>query len=124
VQEELPSVVVVPVDVLQSLLQEVHSLREEVQDLKEKIAALDAQQLQDIENLAIDIAHDRQRITKLEAIPEPEPKEPSQKVAEHLEEIAKALSAKRASMPVHWPEMGFHGLLGGRGASRREPSQS
>ncbi len=67
--EDQVSVVAVPVDVLQSLLQEVHSLREEVRDLKEKIAALDAQQLQDVENLALDIAHDRQRITKLEARP-------------------------------------------------------
>ncbi len=58
-------VVVVPVDALQSLLQEVQQLREEVK-------SLEARQDQDFERLAIDIAHDRQRIAKLEH-KEPQP---------------------------------------------------
>jgi hypothetical protein len=116
--------VVVPVDLLQSLLQEVHSLREEVQDLKEKIAALDAQQLQDIENLALDIAHDRQRITKLEAIPEP--KEPSRKVAEHFDEIVKALLAREKQCKntgQKWDYMAFWEVEELLGLSHRRVSQ-
>lgn len=115
--------VVVPVDVLQSLLQEVHSLKKEVQDLKEKIAALDAQQLQDIENLALDIAHDRQRITKLETT---EPKERSRKVVAHLEEIAKALSAREQQCQhtgQKWDYMAFWEVEEHLGLSHRRVSQ-
>ncbi len=72
--------VVVPVDVLQTLLTTVQALKD--------------RQDQDFERLAIDIAHDRQRITKLETPSEPEPKEYSSKVTKHLAEIEQALLAR------------------------------
>ena len=76
----------------------IQPLQDEVRDLKatvarqdEKIATLESTQEQEITRLCLDIAYDRQRITKLE-IPEPEPpKEYSPKVASHLDEIVKAL---------------------------------
>lgn len=118
-QEELPSVVVVPIAVLQSLLQEVQQLREEVK-------ALEARQDWEYERLAIDIAHDRQRITKLEAIPEPEPKEPSQKVAEHFDEIVKALLAREKQCKntgQKWDYMAFWEVEELLGLSHRRVSQ-
>jgi hypothetical protein len=65
--------VTIPAQLLQDLLETVQSLKDEVQDLKETIAAqdakikdLDAQQLKDVDRLALDIAYDRQRIAALE----------------------------------------------------------
>lgn len=108
--------VLVSVDALQSLLSEVLQLRD-------KVKALEARQDQDFERFAIDIAHDRQRITKLEAT---EPKKPSQKVAEHLEEIAKALSAREQQCKntgQKWDYMAFWEVEELLGLSHRRVSQ-
>ena len=77
---------------IESAVQEaINPILDEIKDLKTKIAALESTQEQEITRLCLDIAYDRQRITKLE-IPEPEPpKEYSPKVASHLDEIVKAL---------------------------------
>ncbi len=90
--QDQTSVVVVPVDVLQSLLQEVQRLRD-------RVSAIEARQDRDFEQIAGDICNHGQRIIKLEAT---EPKEPSSKVSEHLEEIAKALSAREAHYMAFW----------------------
>lgn len=76
-------VVVVPVDDLQSLLQEV-------QQLKDKVKALEARQDQDFERLAIDIAHDRRRLAKLEHPPE----EPGKTVLSRAGKIEKYLLSR------------------------------
>lgn len=115
-QEDQPSLVVVPVDVLQSLLQEV-------QQLRDKVKSLEGRQDQDFERLAIDIAHDRQRIAKLEST---EPKEPSQKVAAHLEEIAKAILAREMQYKnsgQKWDYMAFWEVEELLGLSHRRVSQ-
>jgi len=77
---------------IESAVQEaINPILDEIKDLKTNIAALESTQEQEITRICLDIAYDRQRITKLE-IPEPEPpKEYSPKVASHLDEIVKAL---------------------------------
>jgi len=77
---------------IESAVQEaINPILDEIKDLETKIAALESTQEQEITRLCLDIAYDRQRITKLE-IPEPEPpKEYSPKVASHLDAIVKAL---------------------------------
>ena len=75
----------------QPLQDRIESLEATVARQDEKIAALEATQEQEITRICLDIAYDRQRITKLEIPLDPEPKEYSSKVASHLDEIAKAL---------------------------------
>jgi len=77
---------------IESAVQEaINPILDEIKDLETKIATLESTQEQEITRLCLDIAYDRQRITKLE-IPEPEPpKEYSPKVTSHLDEIVKAL---------------------------------
>jgi predicted RNase H-like nuclease (RuvC/YqgF family) len=61
---------------LQTLRSEVQELRgqrdkdlEEIEALKVKLETLEGQELQDIDRICIDIAHDRQRISRLENKP-------------------------------------------------------
>ena len=62
---EEPAFITIPYQEFKVIVQEVHSLRDQ-------IAALESHQTADIERLALDIALDRQRITKLEKV-EPQP---------------------------------------------------
>jgi hypothetical protein len=62
---EEPAFITIPYQEFKVIVQEVHSLRDQ-------IAALEARQAADIERLALDMALDRQRITKLEKV-EPQP---------------------------------------------------
>ena len=82
---------------LQGLREEVATLREENQDLKEKVVALESTELQDIDRICVDIAQDRQRITKLEKPPEQKNKPYSPKVAAHLDDIYGALQERERS---------------------------
>jgi hypothetical protein len=59
-------IVIVPADSLKELLDEIQSLKAHVASQEKMIAELESQQLLDIERLALDIAHDRQRICKIE----------------------------------------------------------
>lgn len=118
-QEDQTSVIVVPVDVFQTLLTTVQGLKEELQAMKDS-------QDQDYERLARDIAEDRRRITRLET-PEPEEtNETSEKVAKHLEEIAKALSAREQQCKntgQKWDYMAFWEVEELLGLSHRRVSQ-
>ena len=76
---------------LQPLQDEIKDLRGMIAAQDTKIAALESTQEQEITRLCLDIAYDRQRITKLEIPSDQEPKEYSSKVASHLDEIVKAL---------------------------------
>ena len=77
---------------IESAVQEaINPILDEIKDLKTKIATLESTQEQEITRLCLDIAYDRQRITKLEIPPTTEPKEYSKKVASHLDAIAEAL---------------------------------
>jgi hypothetical protein len=58
---------------IQDLKDEVSQLRATVSKQAEKIAALESTEEQDITRLALDIALDRQRISRLEEPPEPQP---------------------------------------------------
>ena len=58
---EEPAFITIPYQEFKVIVQEVHSLRDQ-------IAALEARQTADIERLALDIALDRQRLTKLEKV--------------------------------------------------------
>ena len=62
---EEPAFITIPYQEFKVIVQEVHSLRDQ-------IAALESHQAADIERLALDIALDRQRLTKLEKV-EPQP---------------------------------------------------
>ena len=62
---EEPAFITIPYQEFKVIVQEGHSLRDQ-------IAALEARQTADIERLALDIALDRQRLTKLEKV-EPQP---------------------------------------------------
>ena len=62
---EEPAFITIPYQEFKVIVQEVHSLRDQ-------IAALESHQAADIERLALDMALDRQRITKLEKV-EPQP---------------------------------------------------
>jgi hypothetical protein len=53
-------------DAIDSLLERIASLEAIVISQNEKIAALETTQLQDINRISLDIAHDRQRIAQLE----------------------------------------------------------
>jgi hypothetical protein len=88
---------------LQSLRSEVTQLREENKDLKEriasqdeKIAVLETTELQDVDRICIDIAQDRQRISRLEC-KDPEPQGHGAKVKEHLNVIYDALEDRERS---------------------------
>lgn len=59
-------IVIVPADSLKELLDEIQSLKAHVVSQEKMIANLESQQLQDVERLALDIAHDRQRICRIE----------------------------------------------------------
>ncbi len=135
------AVVVVPVDVLQSLLQEVHSLREEVQELKVTVANQDAyiearfatvdriEKMQskhsdrlgllkeeiDItwEKLSGDICNHGQRIVKLEEEKQPQPMQKDR--AEILRALLAAnggkMLAKEARQKMHLSKNRFSELL-------------
>ena len=80
-EPQSPAHIAVPVSILEQILSEVQALRDEVQDLRDTITsqagelAIHRQQINALEGhlettegrLALDIAHDRQRISKLES---------------------------------------------------------
>ena len=80
---EEPAFITIPYQEFKVIVQEVHSLRDQ-------IAALEAHQLNDTARLALDIALDRQRITKLET-----PKiQPSNEDSPLLDELYKEMQAQ------------------------------
>jgi len=63
--QEEPAFITIPLQTFKDILQEVQSL-------KDQINALESRQNEDIERLALDIALDRQRISRLEKV-KPQP---------------------------------------------------
>lgn len=111
------ALIVVPVDAFQTLLLEVQQLRDKVKSLEDR-------QDHDYEQIAGDICNHGQRITKLEA--PAEPKEPSQKVAGHFDEIVKALLAREKQCQhtgQKWDYMAFWEVEELLGLSHRRVSQ-
>jgi DNA-directed RNA polymerase specialized sigma subunit len=131
---------------LELLREETRQLREENQDLKEglqaaqdritsleaivasqaeKITALESTELCDVDRLALDIAHDRQRISRLEC-KDPEPQGHGAKVKEHLNVIYDALEDRERSCKGSvrkWDFMTFWEVEELLGLSHRRISQ-
>jgi hypothetical protein len=102
-EPESTALIAVPASILEQILSEVQDLKAivarqdgELATLRVQIAALDSRQDLEVERLALDIASDRRRLTKLEIPPKPEPKPYSSKVDAHLSAIYGALLAREA----------------------------
>ena len=112
--EDLPdSVVMLPAGAILYLVSELERLKVQVESHDRRITEIATQLDEDCERLARDIAHDRQRLTRLEAPPDPTP---SQK---DRGEILKALLAanggkmpeKEARQKMHLSKSQFSQLL-------------
>lgn len=105
-------VVVVPVDVLQSLLQKVQQLRSEVHDLKEKLTVLESTEEQDVSRICLDIAMDRQRLAKLEhKDPQPLQKDRAEILRALIATNGGKMLAKDARQKMHLSKNRFSELL-------------
>lgn len=113
-EEDPPdSVVLIPAGALLYLVGELERLKAQVAFQDKKITEIGAKQDEDSERFARDIAYDRQRLTKLEAQPDPTP---SQK---DRGEILRALLAanggkmlvKEARKKMHLSKSQFSQLL-------------
>jgi uncharacterized membrane protein len=106
---EEPAFITIPYQEFKVIVQEVHSLRDQ-------IAALEARQAADIERLALDMALDRQRITKLEKV-EPQPLQKDR--AEILRALIAAnggkMLAKDARQKMHLSKELFSMLIASMG---------
>jgi hypothetical protein len=73
-KEDLPdSVVLIPTGALLYLVGEVERLKVQIESQDRRITEIAAQQDEDCDRLARDIAYDRQRLARLEARPDPTP---------------------------------------------------
>jgi hypothetical protein len=108
--------VVVPINVLQSLLREVQQLKGRVEALEGRADGIDNW----TEKYSESFAYVAQKVKALEST---EPKEPSQKVAAHLDEIVKALLAREKQCKNSGQKWDFMAFWGSRGTSRPKPSQ-
>jgi uncharacterized coiled-coil protein SlyX len=112
-------------DGLQVAQDRIASLEAIVASQDEKITALEATEMQDVDRLALDIARDRQRISRLEC-QDPEPQEHGAKVKEHLNVIYDALEDRERSCKGSvrkWDFMTFWEAEELLGLSRRRISQ-
>jgi hypothetical protein len=95
VSEDLPdSVVMLPVGAVLYLVSEIERLKVQVGSQDRRITEIEARQDEDCERIGRDIAFDRQRLTRLEAPPDPTP---SQK--DRGEILRALLSAHGGKMP-------------------------
>jgi len=73
-KEDLPdSVVLIPTGALLYLVGEIERLKVQIESQDNRITEVAVRQDEDCDRLARDIAYDRQRLTKLEAQPDPTP---------------------------------------------------
>ena len=73
-KEDLPdSVVLIPTGALLYLVGEIERLKVQIESQDRRITEVAVRQDEDCDRLARDIAYDRQRLTKLEAQPDPTP---------------------------------------------------
>ena len=97
---------------LRELKEEVAQLREENQDLKEKVTALESTELQDIDRICVDIAQDRQRISKLEhKEPQPLQKDRGEILRALIAANGGKMLAKDARQKMHLSRSRFSELL-------------
>jgi hypothetical protein len=84
---------------LQALRKKIQGLRDHIACQDERIASLESSQNRSHEALALDIAHDRQRLTRLEQSEQPQPTGQGKKTkvrAEKLKVILKRCGGSRA----------------------------
>jgi len=114
-KEDLPdSVVLIPTGALLYLVGEIERLKVQIESHDRRITELAAQQDEDCDRLARDIAYDRQRLAKLETLPDPTPSQNDRS------EILRALLAanggkmpeKEARQKMHLSKSQFSQLLG------------
>ena len=113
--EDLPdSVVMLPAGAILYLVSELERLKVQIESQDRRITELAAQQDEDCDRLARDIAYDRQRLAKLETLPDPTPSQNDRS------EILRALLAanggkmpeKEARQKMHLSKSQFSQLLG------------
>lgn len=93
--EDLPdSVVLIPTGALLYLVAELERLKVQVESQDRRITELSARQDEDCERIARDIAHDRQRLAKLEA-----PADPTPSLKDRGEILRALLAAYGGKMP-------------------------
>ena len=93
--EDLPnSVVMLPAGAVLYLVSEIERLKVQVASQDDRITEIASRQDEDCERLARDIAYDRQRLAKLETLPDPTP---SQK--DRGEILRALLAANGGKMP-------------------------
>ena len=113
--EELPEpVVLVPVGALLYLVSELELLKVQIESHDHRITEIAAQQDEDCERLARDIAYDRQRIAKLETLPDPTPsqKDRSEILRALLVANSGKMPEKEARQKMHLSKSQFSQLLG------------
>ena len=113
--EDLPdSIVMLPIGAILYLVSELERLKVQIESQDRRITELAAQQDEDCDRLARDIAYDRQRLAKLETLPDPTPSQNDRS------EILRALLAanggkmpeKEARQKMHLSKSQFSQLLG------------
>ena len=113
-EENLPdSVVLIPTGALLYLVGEIERLKVQIASADNRIVEIAARQDEDCNRLARDIAYDRQRLTRLEAPPDPTPSQKDR--GEILRALLAAnggkLSEKEARQKMHLSKSQFSQLL-------------
>ena len=103
--QEEPAFITIPLQTFKDILQEV-------QALKARINALEARQDEDIERLALDIALDRQRLTRLEKVkPQPLQKDRAEILRALIAANGGKMLAKDARQKMHLADYAFSKLV-------------
>lgn len=103
--QEEPAFITIPLETYKLIIAEVHSLRD-------RINALEARQDEDIERLALDIALDRKRITKLEKVkPQPLQKDRAEILRALIAANGGKMLAKDARQKMRMDKATFSRLL-------------
>jgi hypothetical protein len=103
--QEEPAFITIPIQTFKDILNEVQSL-------KDQINALESRQNEDIERLGLDIAFDRQRLTKLEKVkPQPLQKDRGEILRALIAANGGRMLAKDARQKMHLSRSLFSMLL-------------
>ena len=103
--QEEPAFITIPLQTFKDILQEVQSL-------KDQINALESRQNEDIERLALDIALDRQRISRLEKVkPQPLQRDRAEILRALIVANGGRMLAKEVRLKMHLDKVLFSQLL-------------
>ena len=113
--EDLPdSIVMLPAGAILYLVSELERLKVQIESHDRRITEIAAQQDEDCERLARDIAYDRQRLAKLETLPDlmPSQKDRSEILRALLAANGGKMPEKEARQKMHLSKSQFSQLLG------------